>query len=528
MKKDFSGGKTGVKNKIGYGIIAMGALCITIGAGSLLTHGTTAEEAPPVETKAPLYDFEALVREKFGEPEETCPHDWEAGYSTADCGIAGKQYYHCTLCGLSKAEDVFATGEHEFEMVAEESVCYETCRKCGIISNRRSHDFVMVERTGSCEHFTETLRCTYCDKIITETGEEEHDFGAAFAFDENRHFRICTKCYAFSDEEGHDLTEGVCTVCKADLSGDFLCPHGKLFGEGGYDWLREIPGTGDCEYGTLRHFECAVCGERFIAEDDRATLTDVQNGSVGLTPVSEDELVIEDGTHEYEDDCDEVCDVCGYVREGEHEFSEVKEFDGLGHFYVCINCGKEKDRETHEFSDWIVDEDGGCANVTHRHIECRDCDIILVEEDLVFGHSFGQWTIKDPTCETAGYADRSCEKCKEKQHLDIDALGHRLARLDEKEAGRLTGNTEDVVFLWSCENCGEIFFDKDGKKRFIPTTPVEPVVEAPLSKFGVWFYVPLISGAVLLLGGIGLLLLSKKFEKEERRGSRHKKLEWRE
>ena len=77
------------------------------------------------------------------------------------------------------------------------------------------------------------------------------------------------------------------------------------------------------------------------------------------------------------------------------------------------------------------------------------------------GHDFGEWTVtKEATCEAEGEESRSCSKCDAKETRAVPATGHKLTHHDAKAA---TTDAEGNKEYWSCDTCGKLFADAEGK-----------------------------------------------------------------
>lgn len=94
---------------------------------------------------------------------------------------------------------------------------------------------------------------------------------------------------------------------------------------------------------------------------------------------------------------------------------------------------------------------------------CSVCEKLLHEGSVIpaTGHSFGEWTVsKEATCEAAGVEARSCADCGKTETRELPALGHKLTHHEAKAAtNKAAGNKE----YWSCDACGKLFADAEGK-----------------------------------------------------------------
>ena len=134
-----------------------------------------------------------------------------------------------------------------------------------------------------------------------------------------------------------------------------------------------------------------------------------------------------------------------------HNFSADWSSDTTGHRHECTRCDAVADEAAHTFGDWQVRQAAGCtdgiearyctacnyeetrtipgaghqpasewsSDVSGHWHACANCDDRL---DLA-EHTFGDWTVTaDPTEETVGSKERTCEVCSYKDVVEIPAL----------------------------------------------------------------------------------------------------------
>ena len=53
-------------------------------------------------------------------------------------------------------------------------------------------------------------------------------------------------------------------------------------------------------------------------------------------------------THDFENNCDPDCSICGYSRESKHTFQEEWVQDADNHWHVCTGCGLKEGEAVHE------------------------------------------------------------------------------------------------------------------------------------------------------------------------------------
>ena len=67
---------------------------------------------------------------------------------------------------------------------------------------------------------------------------------------------------------------------------------------------------------------------------------------------------------------------------------------------------------------------------------------------------------REATCEAEGEESRTCSKCDAVETRPIAATGHKLTHHDAKAA---TTDAEGNKEYWSCDTCGKLFADAEGK-----------------------------------------------------------------
>ena len=94
---------------------------------------------------------------------------------------------------------------------------------------------------------------------------------------------------------------------------------------------------------------------------------------------------------------------------------------------------------------------------------CTDCNEKIADGTVIpaTGHDFGEWTVtREATCEAEGEESRTCSKCDAKETRAVPATGHKLTHHDAKAA---TTDAEGNKEYWSCDTCGKLFADAEGK-----------------------------------------------------------------
>ena len=276
--------------------------------------------------------------------EKTSSHNWNAGevIKKASCKETGTRKHTCSTCGATKEETIQKTNDHKYTSVSLNSSQHkQTCSVCG---NQRTVNHTWnageVTKKASCKDTgTRKYTCTACGTTKTESiAKTSHQF-TAVSEDADYHLQTCTVCKAQvrgeheldtvlqHDSENHyypckicghkgnpephepgpkatEETDQICTVCERILK-----PKGKHEHEFSEEWS-----TNETEH----WHSCSDCDEREAAAE-----------------------------HDFTNDCDESCDICGFTREPMHLFAEDWSADETGHWYECTTCGKKLDFAEH-------------------------------------------------------------------------------------------------------------------------------------------------------------------------------------
>lgn len=170
------------------------------------------------------------------------------------------------------------------------------------------------------------------------------------------------------------------------------------------------------------------------------------------------------GAHSFDNDCDTLCESCGFSRNTEHSYSEAWTFGADSHWHECTSCGNKKDEASHIYDDGCDATCNECSAVrtaahtpteawiqgetTHWHI-CGLCNEKAEEEAHVF----------DNNC------DNECNVCKKtrvithsystKWTANKTKHWHVCTSCGEKtdEAAHTPKNVVSQKFLKSAANC---------------------------------------------------------------------------
>ena len=263
--------------------------------------------------------------------------------------------------------------------------------------------------------------------------------------------------------ENAGLTEGKqCSKCYEIIVPQYATPLKEHIEE-----LIPAIESSCSEYGLTEGKKCSVCGKTLISQQkaplkphvevvDKAVdatcaktgLTEGKHCSVckGIIVFQQEIPVI---AHTYDDKYDEICNVCGFVRDAEcaHRESEtIKGYEatctstGLSDGEKCKKCGEilviqvvTPLKEHTEIVDEAVQETCATIGLTEgRH--CSVCGTITLEQKVIspLGHTWGNATCTEP---------KTCTVCGE---TEGNALGHRWvdATCTEPQTCSVCGETE--------------------------------------------------------------------------------------
>ena len=158
--------------------------------------------------------------------------------------------------------------------------------------------------------------------------------------------------------------------------------------------------------GLKTHNVCLACGDTFISGEKVTDLT-----------------IPKTGVHTFENDCDSICDVCGFQRETAHKWSDKYSFTDMEHYRVCTVCGAQSLKEIHQFKVDIVKEQT-CSQDGLTHISCA-CGYELDEVLPKLEHKLEHVDEVAGTCISYGMKEHfACKGCHE---MTLDAEGKEKA-----------------------------------------------------------------------------------------------------
>ena len=403
-----------------------------------------------------------------------------ACFVEATCEQAGRQSWHCEVCGhIVKTVETPAMGHNYVDYAEVPATCttdgmtaYSVCeneildyhghvaRICGAYKDGEGQVIPATGHTDpipaidNWEEYKNTLKChdvvtdvhgvcATCGEVLIDNIYVEINHNALV--DVEAKAPTCT-------EIGWEAYQ-VCSVCGVKEGYKELA---KL----DHDW-QFVEGTaGKCEEDAwMDHYKCSMCGLRALKV----------NGEYVITP--EEELYHPHPGHTwvtvkgYAATCTEtglsdgvVCAVCGEVKEAQevipalgHDWKTILgkaatcTEDGVVAHEECTRCGEIKGNiNTVIPAHGHIDEDGTVPNAP-TEVRKGDASLLKVTKEA-----------KAPTCEEDGWtAEKVCPWCGEvrEESKVIPATGHKWVIVKE---GKMPGcETPGIADTWECETCGE-------------------------------------------------------------------------
>lgn len=418
-------------------------------AGHVLTEWTTTKEptcTEPGEEKrsCPTCGYEetkeiaALNHEVGDEWNSDATHHWKdcihCGESVIDddhnygdwtvtkqptCTEDGEQKHSCQTCGWEETEVIPATSHTPSDEWSHNATDHwHVCQNCQAEVDKAAHTFgqwITVTEPGEFTPGEKVRTCEVCGyEERAEIPGTGHVSDRQWHFDGINHWNLCTDCGNQINVEAHDFGEWTvdipagCTTDGTEIRTCATC---------GYEQTQTIPATGH------------IYGEWIVTTEPTCTEEGVES---------------------------RTCENCGNtetraVDELGHNFSADWSSDANGHRHECTRCDAVADEAAHTFGDWQVKQAVGCTD----GIEARYCTVCNYKETRTIPgaghqpasewssdasghwhacancddrldlaeHTFGDWTVTaDPTGETAGSKERTCEVCGYKDVVEIPTL----------------------------------------------------------------------------------------------------------
>lgn len=305
---------------------------------------------------------------------DTAPIDASAvtGSASADNGSIKVQFVGTSVsvnCQHSYPKD--ANGNYIYTQVGADKH-QRVCSKCNTpeIQAHTWDEGTTVTAPSCTEDGEEKYTCVICQATKTEkinkldhlwdndcdttcnregcgyTRQTTHSYRSTWSSDETGHWHECRSCGAKKDFTAHtpgaaatSETAQTCTVCKYEIAPKLEHVH-KMSTE----W----------ESDSENHWHRCNSGKCTYTEDEAA--------------------------HEYDNDCDVDCNVCGYIRIPPHNYSMEWRGNATGHWHVCQTCGAQSD---------IIPHTPGPEATQDTPQVCEECNF-TIQMELSHVHEFAQ------------------------------------------------------------------------------------------------------------------------------------------
>ena len=275
-------------------------------------------------------------------------HAWGSDnvIKAATCKEGGQTEQTCSVCSATRIINTEPTEAHQYNGwtnandTQHKNIC-SVCQK----ETFEDHDWkVTGTKQPDCRNEGATdYTCTGCGATKTEilsADPNAHHYGALVRVDENAHSKTCTLCgdvqqeaHAYQYTWSRDYTGHwhECAGCKDRI-----------------DVQAHTPGPAATE--TTPQL-CTTCGYVIQAalghtHNYASKWTTDEVGHWYACSGCEEKGSYAD--HDFENDCDPDCSVCGYTREIEHVFDEKWSADQQKHWHECSRCGVKQDEAAHE------------------------------------------------------------------------------------------------------------------------------------------------------------------------------------
>ena len=396
-------------------------------------------------------------------------HDWSDGEVQVqpDCTTEGSLLQTCNDCNATRTETMDSLGhdpadaveENRKEATCEEDGSYELvvyCKRCKVELSRE-------QKTISAAGHKYDHDCDTTCNVCAAERSTIHKYDTKYSSDGQNHWYACKVCGDHGAEEAHtpgaaatEWDPQVCTKCGYVLQEALGHTH---------------------EY-----------GETYVYDDNTHWLICDGCSEKGS-----------EGEHEFDNDCDEDCNVCGYSRQVEHDYSKRLSFNEEGHWYGCNICG--------DVLELIPHNPGPEATETEDQT-CQDCGYVIVPAGSHEHSPTGDWLSN----EEGHWHECACgEKLDSGKHL--------------WGSGSVDSETNTVIYR--CSVCGYPRVESNGapNQPTDPETPSEPgeeptdpeePTEKPTQpgnnpndnqqKISPWIYV-IAAVALLIFGGVLFILI---------------------
>ena len=299
-------------------------------------------------------------------------HSWEGGWSND----ATNHWHACSTCDEKKDLSAHVyDDEHD-----------ATCNVCGYVRDiAHEHSWEGGWSNDATNHWHACSTCdekrdlsahvyddghdAICNVCGYERSLSDHVASTSWTADESGHWNVCmhegcTIVYNESEHVYDDDHDAICNVCGyvRDL-GDHAA--GEVRSDADYHWYvcthdgcELLFNLSDHVFDDDHDAICDVCGYERVLGDHAPEAVWSRTATKHWYACTHDgcELKFDEDDHEYDNDHDTTCNVCGYVRDlGDHAAASDWSSDQTHHWKACeaSNCDFKYSYSAHTFSDGI-------------------------------------------------------------------------------------------------------------------------------------------------------------------------------
>jgi uncharacterized repeat protein (TIGR02543 family) len=416
-------------------------------------------------------------------------HKWNDGEVTVTPSCKpGLRTYTCEICGITKTEEISATGEHTWNdgEVTREATCSAygqttyTCTICGTTETRDnipklehnySSDFTVDVEPNCNQEGSKSKHCMSCDsktevtvipKLTTHSWNSGTVTKEATCEDNGILTKECTVCHTTTTEDiqslGHDysteFTVDTEPTCSQEGSKSKHCSRCDsktevtAISKVNHTWDDGIVTTqSTCKDFGIKTFTCAVCKTTKTEQIAKLTEHTWNNGVVTTQPTETSE-----GIKTY------TCTVCGTTK--------TESVAKLTH--------------QHAWDSGTVTAEPTCAKKGVRTYHCSGCNETKTEEVPVdaSAHTWNAGEVtKQATCKEAGVKTYTCSECHDTRTESIAKLTTHT--WDNGSITKQPTTTSTGIKTYTCAVC-EITKTEEVAK--LPSESESPEPDTPIEE----------------------------------------------
>lgn len=392
------------------GKVTTAATCNATGVRTYTCAGCSATKTETVD-KSTTHSYGSWKKDSDSQHSHTCTvcsktetasHSWNSGTVTkeATCKETGVRTLTCTGCSATKTETVAVSSTHNYQKAARvsDSTHKHTCADCGKTETvAHTWDAGTVKKAATCSATGEMVyTCTDCDTEKSETvaRSTEHNFTQWEDVDEYTHSRTCPDC-GMEETQDHQAAE---TPLRGKELHAYVCADcGRVLSEEAHTPGPAVTNTTDQV--------CLDCGWVLVAsiahEHTYESWEADADGHWQSCATCGFESIVRQ--HDYENECDGLCDTCGYERDAAHIPGGEWLSDEEGHWYMCSVC------------------DGRCEVIAHEpgaeadYLSAQVCTVCGYELAPIIAHEHSYSQMHYHKCDTCGLLsgemDTTCPMC---------------------------------------------------------------------------------------------------------------------